>query len=130
VNIDSEKASPIFIQIQDYIRRAVAAGVYKPGEAIPSLRAMAIKLKVNPNTVKRAYQELERAGLIKARKGVGMFVTPDGAAGAKRHAEGMVVDCFLDGIRIAHSAGIDPSRVRSLFEEASMRELPVAKEAI
>lgn len=122
MGIDAERAAPIFEQIQGYVQRAVAAGVYRPGESIPSLRAMAMKLKVNPNTVKRAYQELERAGLIEARRGVGMFVAPQAASGARRYAEDTVRARFKEGVRIARSAGIRSARIRSLFQEASAEE--------
>lgn len=81
--IDAHSSVPIFVQIADHTRRAVAAGMYRAGEPIPSLRALAVALVVNPNTVQRAYDQLEREGLIEARKGLGMFVTADGAADAR-----------------------------------------------
>lgn len=117
MSINPDLASPIFRQISDHVRKAVAAGVYRPGEAIPSLRAMAMELHVNPNTVKRAYEELERSGLIEARAGVGMFVTRRGAKGAGQEAEGMVTARFLEGLRIAEESGIEPERSWELFEE-------------
>ena len=116
MSINPDLASPIFQQISDHVRRAVAAGVYLPGEAIPSLRAMAMELHVNPNTVKRAYEDLERSGLIEARPGVGMFVTRRGARGAGREAEGMVTARFQEGLQIAAESGIDPDRTWQLFE--------------
>ena len=63
MRIDPGSHVPIYLQIADEIRAAVAAGVYRPGEVLPSLRAMAIDVHVNPNTVQRAYDELEREGL-------------------------------------------------------------------
>ena len=80
--IDPHSSVPVYSQIVEHIRRAVAAGVYRPGEAIPSLRALAVELTVNPNTVQRAFEALEREGSIQARKGLGMFVTENGAASA------------------------------------------------
>ena len=75
---------PIYLQIAEAVRAAVAAGVYRPGEVLPSLRAMAIRLHVNPNTVQRAYDELEREGLIYSQRGRGLFVAERGAASASR----------------------------------------------
>ena len=66
MTIDPHSHLPIYLQIADEIRAAVAAGIYRPGEALPSLRAMAVEIHVNPNTVQRAYDELEREGLIYA----------------------------------------------------------------
>jgi DNA-binding transcriptional regulator YhcF (GntR family) len=81
--VDPNSPVPIYQQIADHVRRAVAAGVHRPGEPIPSLRALAVELVVNPNTVQRAFEELEREGLVQARKGLGMFVTEDGVAAAR-----------------------------------------------
>jgi len=64
VKISPSSHVPIYLQIAAEIRSAVAAEVYRPGEALPSLRNMAIELQVNPNTVQRAYDELVRDGLI------------------------------------------------------------------
>ena len=77
---------PIYLQIADAVRAAVAAGVYRPGEAIPSLRAMATEIRVNPNTVQRAYDELEREGLVESQRGRGLFVAQRGAAAALSRA--------------------------------------------
>ena len=118
MSIDSSRPQPIFEQIADHVRRAVAAGVYRPGEPIPSLRAMALELTVNPNTVQRAYELLEREGLVVARKGIGMFVTEKGAAGARKQAERMVTASFAEGIRIGMSADIEQKEIRELFEQA------------
>ncbi len=121
MSIDPNGPQPIFQQIGDHIRHAVAAGVYRPGEAIPSLRAMALELQVNPNTVQRAYETLEREGLVAARKGVGMFVTRNGAAAAPSQAEAMVRNRFVEGIRVGQSSSIEQAGIRVLFEEAWTR---------
>ena len=68
MEIDLTSSVPIFRQIVDGICAAVAAGVYKPGELIPSVRQQAIALLVNPNTVQRAYEQLERDGLLVTRR--------------------------------------------------------------
>ena len=76
MEIDPNSHVPIYLQIADGIRAAVAAGIYRPGEALPSLRAMATAVRVNPNTVQRAYDELSREGLIDSQRGRGLFVSP------------------------------------------------------
>ncbi len=69
MNIDPSSHVPIYLQIADAVRAAVAAGVYRSGEVLPSLRAMAIKLHVNPNTVQRAVSRVGagRADLFATR---------------------------------------------------------------
>ena len=68
---------PMYLQIMEQIRQTVAVGEWKPGEQIPSIRAMAIALQVSVITVKRAYLELEREGVIVTQHGKGSIVAPD-----------------------------------------------------
>lgn len=116
--IDSHSSVPIYAQIVEHIRRTVAAGVYRPGEAIPSLRALALELVVNPNTVQRAYEELEREGLIRARKGLGMFVTENGTVSAIEKSAASVYATFVQGIRAGRAANLPPARIRGSFDQA------------
>jgi GntR family transcriptional regulator len=116
VNIDPRSHIPIYLQIAEGIREAVAAGVYCPGEPLPSLRAMAIDVQVNPNTVQRAYDELAREGLIHARRGKGLFVAEEGTASARSCAHQVVRRAFEQGIHKGRAAGLCREEVRTLFE--------------
>ena len=116
--VDPNSPVPIYLQIAAYIRRSVAAGVYRPGEIIPSLRALALELTVNPNTVQRAYETLEREGLVRARKGVGMLVTEDGAASARGRSEAAVYSTFVEGIQAGRAADMAANQIRGTFERA------------
>lgn len=127
MSIDPNSSTPIFHQIAEYVRRSVAAGVYRAGEPIPSLRQMALDLTVNPNTVQRAYEELEREGLIEARKGLGMFVTHDGVSAARRRSEATVYGAFVTGIRVGRAAGMSSGQIREGFDRA---EHDTAAEAV
>ena len=118
MSIDPTSAVPIYRQIADDIRQAIAAGVYKPGEMIPSIRATSLKTTVNPNTVQRTYEVLEREGLVRARKGLGMFVTARGAKQAQTRSEEAVSTAFAQGIRAAIAAGIPPDKVMTAFRKA------------
>ncbi|MDD2497034.1 MAG: GntR family transcriptional regulator [Desulfitobacteriaceae bacterium] len=68
---------PIYLQIIDKIQRDIILGRLKEGEKLPSVRLMALDLKVNVNTVQRVYQELEREGVIITQRGIGSFITED-----------------------------------------------------
>lgn len=70
----SNTSEPIYLQIESQIRRAVASGRLKEGEQLPSVRALAEQLTVNPNTVARAYNELTAEGVVESRPGRGVFV--------------------------------------------------------
>lgn len=70
-------SQPLYEQVLDQVRSAIAKGEIQLGEKMPSVREMAQGLKINPNTVMRAYQELERDGLSETRRGQGTFVTTE-----------------------------------------------------
>ncbi|MGE5676329.1 MAG: GntR family transcriptional regulator [Mycobacterium leprae] len=73
-HIDPSSGTPIYRQLVDQVRQAVASGVLKSGDRLPSVRDLAVELAVNPNTVAKAYQELERDGVIETPRGRGSFV--------------------------------------------------------
>jgi GntR family transcriptional regulator len=74
VSIESRDATPIYAQLERGLRAAIATGRLQLGEQLPTVRQLAVELKVNANTVARVYAELERAGVIETRRGVGSFV--------------------------------------------------------
>jgi GntR family transcriptional regulator len=75
IQISSSDGVPIYIQIVNQIKHLVVSGRLAPGEEIPPIRVLAEKLVVNPNTVARAYLELERAGVVTKRHGAGTYVS-------------------------------------------------------
>ncbi len=75
INIDYQNSAPIYEQIVEQIERYIAFGVMKPKEQIPSIRELASNLGINPNTVKKAYEELEKRGAIVTVSTKGTFVT-------------------------------------------------------
>ena len=74
VSIDSRDRTPIYAQLERALRAAVATGQLQPGDQLPTVRQLAVDLSVNANTVARVYAELERAGVIETRRGVGSLV--------------------------------------------------------
>ena len=75
-SLDPKSGVPIYRQIQDQIRYGIASGRLRPGEQLPTVRALAVDLAVNPNTVIKAYTELERQGVLTTEQGSGTFVAP------------------------------------------------------
>jgi GntR family transcriptional regulator len=118
INIDPNSHVPIYLQIVSGIRSAVASGVLRPGEPLPSLRSLGVELKVNPNTVQRAFDELEREGLVYPRRGVGMYVSESGLRPAQGRDERVVVEAFQKGIEAGRAAKVPPGRLRQLFNLA------------
>jgi len=82
VTIDPRDATPIYAQLERALRAAMATGRLRAGEQLPTVRQLAVELSINANTVARVYAELERAGAIETRRGIGSFVS---AAGAQAH---------------------------------------------
>ena len=78
---------PIYEQIKDGLRRMVVSGALAPDEKLPSVRALATQLSINPNTIQRSYNELEAEGLIYSVPGKGSFVSPDRSADLQRQLE-------------------------------------------
>jgi len=80
VHVNPSSGLPLYLQIESQVKQAIAAGGLKPGDVLPSVRKMAADLGINPNTVARTYQNLERDGVIRTVPGGGTFVA-DGQPG-------------------------------------------------
>lgn len=115
--IDPKSPIPIFRQIADQLRQSIDAEVYKPGEILPSLRQLAIDIKVNPNTIQRAYESLEREGVVETRRGVGIFVT-NASRNKLNIAEKKLNRSLESVIRQAAKEGLTPDQIRLTFELA------------
>lgn len=74
IRLDQSSPMPIYAQVMEEVRWAVSSGEIEPGEQLPTVRQLAVELRINPNTVARAYSELERLGLIATQQGRGTFV--------------------------------------------------------
>ena len=76
LHLDYRDSRPIYEQVQDGLRRLMVSGVLTEGEKLPSVRALAGQLAINPNTIQRAYEALEREGYVYSVAGKGSFVAP------------------------------------------------------
>ena len=83
VTIDPGDARPLYLQIMDEVRRALVVGSLREGDPLPSVRELAAELVVNPRTVRQAYQELEREGVVHVKRGLGTFVAPGAQPGVR-----------------------------------------------
>lgn len=118
MRLDPASSSPAFVQIAEQVRSRIASGIYRPGDLIPSIRETALQLLVNPNTVKRAYEELEREGFISSRKGVGMVVQESTARPARTQSAAAAQAVFVQGIRAAVRSGLARHEVDALYARA------------
>jgi GntR family transcriptional regulator len=117
VSVDPRDRTPIYAQLDRALRAAIATGRLSAGDQLPTVRQLAVQLSINANTVARVYAELERAGILETRRGVGTFVsaTPAQAHPPKQHerrlrtfitrlladasAAGLTLDDVLEGLQ-------------------------------
>jgi len=85
VFIDPKDATPIYAQIEQGIRAAIASGRLRVGDQLPTVRQLAVDLSVNANTVARVYGELERSGVLETKRGIGSFVAAGRAEARPAH---------------------------------------------
>lgn len=92
---------PIYLQIINTIKQQIVSGELKPGDRFVSVREMAENLSVNPNTVQRAYQELEREGVSETRRGMGSFIVEreDLISELKSEMARKIMENFIEGMR-------------------------------
>ena len=116
--IDFQSGVPVYLQIVQQVKAAAATGLIRPGDPLPSVRAMAEDLRINRNTVARAYAELESESVIETRQGSGCFLK-DGAASPLRKSvrSGRLAEA-LDAVIIqAHHLQIPDPELQSLLIE-------------
>lgn len=119
LHVDARSGLPVYLQIVDQVRRAVAIGVLKAGEQLPTVKQIASDLVVNPATVSRALRELEHLDIIRSLPGRGAFVRADATAGVAKSGARDVVGASLDAaIREARSLGVDESDLCELFRRS------------
>jgi GntR family transcriptional regulator len=87
ISVDARDPTPIYAQLERALRAGIATGRLQPGDQLPTVRQLAVDLRVNANTVARVYAELERAAVIETRRGVGSFIsaTPAEARPPREH---------------------------------------------
>lgn len=116
----------LYAQIVDGIRREIAEGRLPAGTALPSFRALAEQLRVSLITVKRAYDELERAGLIYRKQGLGTFVAEDAPQRGLEARQEEALERLRSATAQALAAGVEPAELIELIEETLKADVSVA----
>jgi len=121
LRIDTSDGVPIYLQIVDQIKRTVALGRLKPEDPLPSVRQLALDLTINPNTVARAYLELEHEGVIYKRQGQGTFVSAMAAEASRRERNRIVAALFEKAIIEAASFGMSETEITEAYRQSMHR---------
>ncbi len=113
-HLDSRSGVAPYMQLIHQVRQAMRLGVLSAGDQLPTVKDVAAKVAINPNTVLKAYRELEHEGLVAARPGVGTFVTRT-LADRSLAAHGPLRDELMAWLRQARDAGLDDESIQALF---------------
>ncbi len=117
LNIDPSNGIAIYDQVVRQVKFAVAQGAVKPGNLIPSVREMARELAINPNTVARAYQQLQADGVLEQVRGTGMEVAADAVKQCKIERQKMIQDRIRQAFVEAKQSGLEGDELRQIVEK-------------
>ena len=123
LRISDQDGVPIYVQLSNQVKYLVASGRLQPGEQLPPVRKLAEQLLINPNTVARAYRELESAGLVTTRQGSGVFVA-EGVSPLARREQDRILQARIDTLLTeARQLGVDVETLIRLIRqrEGSLR---------
>jgi GntR family transcriptional regulator len=115
-HLETRSGVPTYLQLVQQVRQAVRLGILRPGDQLPTVKEVVEKLTINPNTVLRAYRELDLEGLVEGRRGVGTFVAsgqvplpPDGVKALR--------SSLRRWIERGRAAGLDDDNIAALFAD-------------
>jgi GntR family transcriptional regulator len=112
--LDENTGVPVYRQIMDQVRGGIALGALRPGDQLPTVRQLAVDLAINPNTVVRAYRELELGGLLDSNQGTGTFIREQKVGGGKQERTRQLRQIVEECVARAGAAGFT---VQELIEE-------------
>lgn len=115
--VNYKSGKPIYLQLVDQVKAAAASGALQTGEALPSIRPLAEELRVNRNTVAKAYSELESLGLVETQPGRGCFLRENHAALRKDARRKLLIGEIDQLIVQAHHLQVSRDELRQLIEE-------------
>jgi GntR family transcriptional regulator len=116
-DLDHSSGVATYLQLVQQVRQALRLGLLEPGERLPTAQQVVAKLAINPNTVLKAYRDLEREGLVRARPGQGTFVIRT-LPGTDRAVQARFLAGMTEWLRSARSAGLDPDDIEAIYRTA------------
>jgi GntR family transcriptional regulator len=115
--LNFKSGKPVYLQLVDQVKNAAASGAMKPGEPLPSIRPLAEELRVNRNTIAKAYSELETQGVIETIVGKGCFLRANNSPLKKVARRNLLADAIDDAVVQAHHLQIGKTDFLQLAEE-------------
>jgi GntR family transcriptional regulator len=117
IQIDFKTGKPVYLQLVDQVRYAAASGALRPGEPLPSIRPLAEELRVNRNTIAKAYAELESQGIIETVPGKGCFLKENNSPFTKRVRDQLLVKEVDEAVVTAHHLQVGRDAFLALVNE-------------
>ena len=115
--IDFKSGKPVYLQLADQIRYAAASGALRPGDPLPSIRPLAEELRVNRNTIAKAYTELESQGVIETRPGKGCFLKEKHSPFTQQVKNKLLLTEIDEAVVMAHHLQVDREKFLALVRE-------------
>lgn len=128
IKIDTSSFMPMYEQIKMQFKHKIALGIMKPNDSLPSIRDLATELLINPNTVARAYRELEREGFISTRRGKGCYVSGVSSALFKRERAAILNRIFDEAIQEARKFEFPQKKIMAAFEKRLQKALKTKRQ--
>ena len=117
IQINPSSSTPIYVQIMEQIKYAIASGVAKEGEQLLSVRELARQLRVNPNTISKAYRDLEREKYLTTHKGKGVYIAPSNSILTHEEKERLVGEKLEAALVDARNLGLSFKDVRDILKK-------------
>ena len=115
--VDFKSGKPVYLQLVDQVRYAAAAGALRPGEPLPSIRPLAEELRVNRNTIAKAYAELESQGVIETIPGKGCFLKENNSPFTRQVRQKLLLTEVDEAVVMAHHLQVDREKFLALVKE-------------
>lgn len=127
LQLSMDDPEPMYRQIESQLRDFILAGQLRPGTRLPSVRALAKDLACSVITTRRAYQDLEQAGFIQTRQGVGTVVAELAEEQMSQHRREPVEAAFREAVRTGNRAGFTEEELRTIFEKTLQKSVERAE---
>ena len=115
--VDFKSGKPVYLQLVDQVRYAAASGALHPGDLLPSIRPLAEELRVNRNTIAKAYTELENQGVIETIPGKGCFLKENNSPFTKQVRQKLLLTEVDEAVVMAHHLQVDREKFLALVKE-------------
>lgn len=115
-SIDIHSSVAVYVQIENHVQFAIASGKLKPGDQLPSVRELSERLEVNPNTVAKAYRDLEVMGLLYTRRGMGVFVNKGVESKCREDVRKRIVGRLHEVACESKAAGLTAGEIKDIID--------------